>query len=76
MDLKNYISNGNTFAGLAKIVKKPASLLSQISCGTRSCNPALAVQIELATNGEVGRSELRPNDWQLIWPELTKASNE
>ena len=26
--------------------------------------------IEIATNGEVTRRELRPDDWQRIWPEL------
>jgi DNA-binding transcriptional regulator YdaS (Cro superfamily) len=26
--------------------------------------------IELATKGIVTRRELRPNDWQKIWPEL------
>lgn len=29
------------------------------------CHP-----IELATLGEVTRQDLRPNDWQRIWPEL------
>lgn len=31
------------------------------------------VQIERATNGEVTRRELRPDDWQNIWPELAKS---
>ena len=31
------------------------------------------VQIERATNGEVTRRELRPDDWQDIWPELTQS---
>jgi DNA-binding transcriptional regulator YdaS (Cro superfamily) len=26
--------------------------------------------IEKATNGTVTRKQLRPNDWQKIWPEL------
>lgn len=26
--------------------------------------------IEQATDGQVTRQELRPNDWQRIWPEL------
>lgn len=32
--------------------------------------------IELATNGRVTRKELRPNDWQAIWPELAQATAE
>jgi len=27
--------------------------------------------IELATNGEVSRKDLRPDDWQTIWPEIS-----
>ncbi len=26
--------------------------------------------IESATEGQVSRAELRPHDWELIWPEL------
>lgn len=29
--------------------------------------------IERATHGAVGRKDLRPDDWQLIWPELVAA---
>jgi DNA-binding transcriptional regulator YdaS (Cro superfamily) len=31
------------------------------------------VAIEQATGGAVTRRELRPDDWQRIWPELTAA---
>jgi DNA-binding transcriptional regulator YdaS (Cro superfamily) len=31
--------------------------------------------IEKATNGTVTRRELRPNDWQKIWPELATATD-
>ena len=29
--------------------------------------------IEIATNGAVTRRDLRPDDWQKIWPELAAA---
>lgn len=32
--------------------------------------PLMCVRIERATNGEVTRRQLRPVDWQEIWPEL------
>lgn len=32
--------------------------------------------IERATHGAVGRKELRPNDWQKIWPELAAAPSQ
>ena len=28
------------------------------------------IQIEFATDGVVGRKDLRPDDWHEIWPEL------
>ena len=30
------------------------------------------VSIEKGTKGAVTRKDLRPNDWQAIWPELAK----
>ena len=35
--------------------------------------PALCVQIERATAGEIRRADLR-SDWKLIWPELDTAT--
>lgn len=32
--------------------------------------------IERATHGAVGRKDLRPADWQLIWPELAAATRK
>lgn len=34
---------------------------------------AYCVAIERATNGAVTRRDLRPDDWQKIWPELVTA---
>jgi len=33
-------------------------------------------QIEAATGGQVTRRDLRPNDWQQIWPELDTNSTD
>jgi DNA-binding transcriptional regulator YdaS (Cro superfamily) len=33
-------------------------------------SPALCVSIERSTGGAVTRRDLRPDDWQDIWPEL------
>lgn len=32
--------------------------------------------IEAATGGRVTRQDLRPDDWQAIWPELTPAHTQ
>jgi len=34
--------------------------------------PALCVLIERFTGGKIGRKDLRPDDWDKIWPELAK----
>jgi DNA-binding transcriptional regulator YdaS (Cro superfamily) len=36
----------------------------------RRPDPENCVGLELASDGIVTRRELRPDDWQLIWPEL------
>ena len=45
--------------------------LRNVAFGHRPCAPELAVAIELATKGVVHRTDIRPDDFWLIWPELT-----
>jgi len=35
--------------------------------------PLMCARIEKVTRGEVSRQDLRPTDWQEIWPELVKS---
>jgi DNA-binding transcriptional regulator YdaS (Cro superfamily) len=48
--------------------------LYQVFTGRKVPSAELSVSIEQATMGEVTRKDLRPNDWQAIWPELAKKS--
>ena len=41
---------------------------------SRPVSPEKCVAIEKETNGKVSRKDLRPDDWELIWPELAKKS--
>ena len=73
MDLKNYISqNYGSAKELAKKISVAPSFLSQMAGGIRSVSPENAVAIEKATNSSVTRQDLRPDDWEMIWPELVK----
>ncbi len=45
--------------------------MQNVAYGYRPCSPEMAVLIEQRTNGVVTRKELRPDDWQAIWPELS-----
>lgn len=46
--------------------------LSQLAArqNGREPSPELCVSIERATDGAVTRRDLRPDDWDRIWPEL------
>jgi len=72
MDLKTYISNSprGTASGLAKALSISPSYLSQMASGLAPISPERSVAIERFTVGEVSRRDLRPDDWQRIWPEL------
>ena len=44
--------------------------LQNVAYGYRPCSPEMAVLLERNTNNAVTRRDLRPADWQAIWPEL------
>lgn len=77
MDLKTYISNNYGSAKeLAKQISVSPSFLSQMASGIRSVSPENAVAIERVTSGAVSRKDLRPFDWEQIWPELCGVAHD
>lgn len=60
---------GGNFA-LAKVCGVSPQAVSQWVKGTRPISERRCVAIEKATKRAVTRQELRPDDWQEIWPEL------
>ena len=75
MNLKEYIEakRGNATA-LSEKIGVSLSYLSQLSVEGAQISPIRAVEIEQATDRLVTRQELRPDDWQRIWPELAIAA--
>lgn len=75
MQLKQYIDEleRGEAKKLAERLFVSSSYLSQMASGRCSISPARCVEIETATNGKVSRRDLRPDDWQKIWPELSAA---
>lgn len=73
MNLKQYIQTlpKGGAAILAESIGISPSYLSQMASGATNISPENAVKIETTTNGLVTRQELRPSDWEAIWPELT-----
>lgn len=71
MDLATYFQLGQeSVSGLARRLEIPTALMSQWHTGVRPVPIERAVQIERATLGVVTRRDLRPDDWERIWPEL------
>lgn len=61
-------------AALARDVGVRPPVIQQWLKGDRPIPPARCVLIEKATNGQVTRKQLRPDDWSQLWPELAKAA--
>ena len=51
----------------------PASLYQALTGRGTPFGPAKCVEIERDSDYELRRWDLRPTDWQLIWPELIDA---
>lgn len=58
-------------AELARLLGVSSQAVNQWMMGTRPVPVKRCVDIERATNGVVTRKDLRPDNWQRIWPELT-----
>lgn len=74
MNTNNCINRAIDIAGgLSKFAKQigvSTSYAWQMKNGIRPVPILGCVAIERATNGQVTRKDLRPHDWQDIWPEL------
>jgi len=82
MKLSEYLSGSNalTISQLRRSIgaKSDAQIRQwQHGYSGRIPSPIYCAAIERATNGQVTRRDLRPQDWHLIWPELaeSQASN-
>lgn len=72
MNLQTYIQTdrGNA-TRLAASLGIPLTYLSQMASGNRSVSAERAVAIEQHTK-VVTRKDLFPDNWQSIWPELSR----
>ena len=59
-------------AALCKATGAHAPDLSRWASGDRPVPLEWCVKVEQATAGAVTRQDLRPDDWQRIWPELAE----
>lgn len=72
MDLKTYLSSLDVPRRdeVAAACGTTRGHLQNISYGLRTCSAELATALERESKGAVTRRDLRPDDWQAIWPEL------
>lgn len=72
MELRAYLDKAGHGASrrMAEALGAYASDVSSWASGRRRPGVAYCVAIEQHTQGAVTRRDLRPDDWQDIWPEL------
>lgn len=70
MKLLEYTKKVEPAVALGRRVHATPAEMSDWSQGKRPVPIKRCVAIELATDGKVTRQELRPDDWENIWPEL------
>ena len=76
MNLHEYISKKGrgSIRELARRIDAHPPDVSRWASGKRAVPEKSAVAIERETHGAVTRRDLRPDDWQQIWPELALAA--
>lgn len=72
MNIQTYVEKIESAAQLARKLDIDPAMISQWKTGVRSIPVERMAAIEAATDGHVTRKDLRPKDWQYIWPELVK----
>ena len=73
MNLTAYLQTpGLNKAAFAREIGVSNAMLYQFENGIRPVPPKHCPAIEKATASKVTRQELRPDDWQQIWPELAR----
>lgn len=71
MNLPTYLNEtGTKKSDFARAIKVSPALLHQWIEGIRPVAIPQCVVIERETVGRVSRKDLRPDDWEKIWPEL------
>jgi DNA-binding transcriptional regulator YdaS (Cro superfamily) len=70
MMLSEFVSAWGSQSQLARQLQIAPQLVGQWAKGKRPVPISRCLPIEKATEGQVSRRDLRPDDWQTIWPEL------
>lgn len=76
MELRQYLNSMSAHeqVDFAKRCETSVGYLRKALSINQLLGPALCVSIERESYRSVTRQELRPNDWQSLWPELVEAA--
>jgi DNA-binding transcriptional regulator YdaS (Cro superfamily) len=73
MNLTTYLqTTGLNKAAFAREIGISSALLYQVENGIRKMPPKHCPAVEKATDRQVSRRDLRPDDWHQYWPELAE----
>lgn len=75
LNFLNSLSQEDRFA-FCKKANTSENYIRKAVCTKSNLGIKLCSKIEQATNGQVTRRDLRPDDWHEIWPELAEPSHE
>lgn len=75
--MKSFLAHLNSLSQearerLAADCKTSVGYLRKACSANQKLGAELCVAIERATEGAVSRRDLRPDDWERIWPELAE----
>jgi len=77
MNIAQYLEHSQVSqSAFAALVGVSQSMVWQWIEGRRPVPEKRCARIERLTNGAITRQELRPDDWQEIWPELANTEGK
>ncbi|HJV75374.1 MAG TPA: YdaS family helix-turn-helix protein [Noviherbaspirillum sp.] len=77
MKLRDYLNaERGRQASLCRAIGAYPSDMSRWADGTRPIPIPYGPLIEDATGGEVSRKDLFPEEWKVLWPEISHVANE
>ncbi len=74
MTLQQYLNSLTTEqqAIFARASSTSIGYLRKVCSTGKPLGAQICSLVEMASNGQVTRQDLRPDDWHLIWPELAQ----
>ncbi|WP_175209094.1 transcriptional regulator [Achromobacter anxifer] len=63
-------------AALARMIDALPQQIGNWLTRDKEIDPVYCARIEASLGGRVSRSQLRPDDWETVWPELARGQRE